>query len=378
MPANDEKPIQVNRDLVTAAYRLLLEREPENEQVILHALARNHDVEDLRNGFLGSEEFAEKLRSFLARHPVADRAISQFQIYTGYKPEELSLIREYFCLSPVAVDGFIVDKLGVKTRGSSLWDTVQHLVGTVIPLPIPEDYHAGAIEWIGLLKSVRSARGRFVAMELGAGWGPWVVAGAIAARHAGISESSLLAVEGDPGHFGFLRQHFIDNGLNPDQRQLFQAAVGARRGRALWPRIDSRNDWGSRLIPANQKNGKEHGGVSSDPGREAAGVMDIEVLSISDLLTKQARWDLVHMDVQGDEAAICEAGLDLLTKRVHWIVVGTHSRIIEGKLISMFLRDGWQLENEKPARVVFRPNAPTQEALTDHDGAQVWRNPRLD
>lgn len=296
--------------------------------------------------------------------PQAKTEVPPDQIYAGYKPEELSLIREHFCLSPAPAEGFILDRLEVKTRGSSLWDQVQYLVGTVIPPPIPNDFHAEAIEWIGLLKSVRSARGKYVAMELGAGWGPWVVSGAVAARNVGIRDISLLAVEGDPGHFVFLRQHFIDNGLDPDHHVLLQAAVGAKPGRARWPRVEPRNSYGTRPIF----------GV----GGHLSQTFEVQVLSITDLLCQQTRWNLVHVDVQGGEVAICKAGLGALNERAHWLVIGTHSRLIEGLLISLLMGAGWILENEKPAIFEFQRNAPTPEALTRVDGTQVWRNPRLD
>jgi FkbM family methyltransferase len=286
------------------------------------------------------------------------------QIYAGYKPEELEIIKKHFRVTPPPAAGFITDSLGVKTRGTSLWDQVQFLVGTVIPPPIPNDFHAEAIEWIGLLKSVDSARGKFVAMELGAGWGPWVVAGAVAARNAGIRDISLLAVEGDPGHFAFLRQHFLDNGLHPDQHLLFQAAVGVQPGRARWPRVDPRNSYGTRPIT----------GVAA----ALSETLDVEVLGIATLLAAQKRWDLVHVDVQGSEVLICEAALALLNERTHWLIIGTHSRLIDGQLVAMFVRAGWVLENEKPVIFAFQPGAASLEAMTRIDGTQVWRNPRLD
>lgn len=296
--------------------------------------------------------------------PSTEIAVPPDQIYSGYKPEELSIIREHFCLSPAPLQGFIVDRLGVKTRASSLWDQVQYLAGTVIPPPIPNDFHAEAIEWIGLLKCVRSARGRFVAMELGAGWGPWVVAGATAVRNIGIRNISLLAVEGDPGHFEFINQHFLDNGLNPGEHLLLQAAVGAKAGRARWPRVEPRNSYGTRPI--------------ADDGASIPGTLDVEILAFADLLRTQPRWDLVHVDVQGSEAIICAAALDELKARAHWLIIGTHSRLIEGQLIYMLMKTGWVLENEKPVIFGFQPNAPNMESLTRIDGTQVWRNPRLD
>jgi hypothetical protein len=104
----------------------------------------------------------------------------------------------------------------------------------------------------------------------------------------------------------------------------------------------------------------------------------VEVFGIADLLATQKRWDLVHVDVQGGEVPICEAGLGLLNERAHWLIIGTHSRLIDGQLVSMFVRAGWVLENEKPAIFTFRPGAASLEAMTRIDGTQVWRNPRLD
>jgi FkbM family methyltransferase len=358
--------MNINRDLVIAAYRLLLEREPETEEVIQQALATCRNTEELRSMFLGSAEYATRNANPITYHS------------TG-TPQQLSIIEEYFNLSPDAMEGFVVNRLGVRTRVSSLWDEAQQLVGTVIPAPVLGDFHGSPAEWIGLLKSVRSATKKFVAMELGAGWGPWLVAGAVAARNNGIKDAFLLAVEADPGHFISLRQHFIDNGLNPEQHRLIHAAVGSQHGWARWPFVESRSDWGSRPIPIETVGSPGSDMTISDYlGRRFSKYVDIEVMSIVDLLTEQPRWDFLHMDVQGDEAEICQSGLELLSERVHWLVVGTHSRTIEGRVLSMFMANGWVLESEIPVSFVFRPGAPTQEAMTERDGTQVWCNPRLD
>jgi hypothetical protein len=66
-------------------------------------------------------------------------------------------------------------------------------------------------------------------MEWGAGWAPWLVAGAKAAQHLGIDEWMLYGVEADPAHFKSMRQHFEDNGLLSGKHVLLQAAVGIER-----------------------------------------------------------------------------------------------------------------------------------------------------
>ena len=100
-------------------------------------------------------------------------------------------------------------------------------------------------------------------------------------------------------------------------------------------------------------------------------------MGIAGLLATQPVWDLVHIDVQGSEVEICRAGLAGLQERVRWLVIGTHSRVIEGALIALLRDAGWVLENEKPCRFTFSPTALDLVAMTTLDGTQVWRNPEM-
>ena len=94
-----------------------------------------------------------------------------------------------------------------------------------------------------------TAQERFVAMELDAGWGPWLVAGAVAGRLRGIEAVRLLGVEADPGSVDLMVQHFKDNGLDPEQHRLLRAAVGVEAGKARWRRMqDPANAGGGRPV----------------------------------------------------------------------------------------------------------------------------------
>lgn len=300
----------------------------------------------------------------------------EIQWYPGYASDDLRLFDDFTVEGQTAEPGFIRDFLGVRTRVGSMWTGVQHLSGQVLGIPVPADHHAEAVEWIGLLKSVASAGDRYVAMELGAGWGLWLVAGAAAARRRGIADIRLLAVEGDPDHFTFLEQHFRDNGLVPEQHRLYRAAVGPAAGRARWPKVgDPREDWGSRpLLPAT--NGE--GGVQKDHlGRTFEAFIDVEFLPFGKLLRQEELWDLVHIDVQGTEVELCRSALDLLAARVRRLVIGTHSRKIDGELIELLHGEGWLLEHEKPTRMILLPPPTPLIGMTIVDGTQVWRNATL-
>jgi FkbM family methyltransferase len=216
-------------------------------------------------------------------------------------------------------------------------------------------------------------------MELGAGWGPWLVAGAVAAGLRGIEAVRLLGVEADPGRLDLMVQHFKDNGLKPEQHRLFCAAVGVQAGKARWPRIcDPANAGGAR--PVRYTDGRTETLDSADAAymRDAMGdFVDVEILPFEALLNYEPVWDLVHIDVQGWEGELCRACVKTLVEKVRWLIVGTHSRKLDGDVLETMFRAGWVLENEKPTRFAFNRDRGALELMTLIDGTQVWRNPAL-
>ena len=86
--------------------------------------------------------------------------------------------------------------------------------------------------------------------------------------------------------------------------------------------------------------------------------------------------DFMHIDIQGSE-------LDLLTDQVDWVsnnvktlMIATHSRPIEGKLMDLLFEEGWQLHREKPCRVDWNKSCSIV-GRTIVDGSQYWLNRRL-
>ena len=292
-----------------------------------------------------------------------------------YSADDIRLLEQFRVVDRKPRPGFIVDFLDVHTRITSLAHGQRASEG-VLDLPVPGDYHAETIEYVGLLKSVVRARDEFVALELGAGWGPWLVAGAKAARARGIEPVRLYGIEADPVHVEFMRQHLRDNDLDPDAHRLIHAAVGLEAGRARFPRVaDAANDWGSR--PARLASGEAHQEDVRYLGSLLDESLEVDVLALPDVLAQEPRWDLVHIDIQGWEAFVCEGAFPHLEARVATLVIGTHSRKIEGDLMALFHRGGWVLENEQPSRFRYLPGVPLLESMNLADGTQVWTNPRL-
>ncbi len=290
----------------------------------------------------------------------------ELMMHLGFKEEELDILSALEDKDAAAETGFIVDYYGTKTRVTSLWPDARALDGEKSRIPIPGNFHWESIEWLGLMRAVLEADDSFRVMELGAGWGPAVVSSSVMARLRGLIDIRMTGVEGDPHHFAFMVQHLKDNGFDPGDHRLHQAAVAIDDGTAKWPVTkDSSGQYGFRPLTD----------AGDYMGRAFAETQDVALISMRKLVLSEDRWDLIHIDVQGSEFAICKSALAELNARARRVMIGTHSRKLEGDLLELFGEAGWILENEKPCKFDFSPHYNSLEALTTVDGTQTWRNP---
>jgi FkbM family methyltransferase len=297
------------------------------------------------------------------RYTLADLNIA---LFIGYQSEDVPLLSKLADADAKSEVGFITDRYGIRTRTANLWLEMKPHDGALTGLPIPGNFHWETIEWLALIKSVLSAGNKFRLLELGAGWGPATVGSAVLARLRGISDIYVVAVEADPHHIRFLRQHLEDNQVKPEQFQIYEAAVGVENGIAEWPDVPGTAvEYGNRPLT----------GDGDYLGRKIARTRKVPIVAIKDLLNTQPEWDLLHVDIQGTEVEMFRAALDLCDERVARVCIGTHSRKIDGDLFEMFATRGWIMEHEKPTKMNFVRGAKTLEAMNSVDGTQVWRNP---
>jgi FkbM family methyltransferase len=298
---------------------------------------------------------------------------SQFEQIAFSGVDEAEAVRLLTSLkdpSSRAEEGFVTDEYGIRTRAAHLWPGARHLAGHKLGYPVPGDFKWEVAEWLGLLRAVSTAGSTFRAMELGAGYGAGVVSAGVLARLRGITDIRLTAIEADPQHFAFLHEHFADNGFDPQEHRLKQAAIGVAESVDRWPVLDDTTaNYGLRPLG--------EAAVDYATGQTFERTREVQVLAFVDELQAEPSWDLVHIDIQGGEFDICQSAIDELTRRVRHVVIGTHSRKIDGDLIALFFSAGWRLKNEKPAKFVFDAAATSLEGMTVLDGIQCWENPRV-
>jgi len=97
------------------------------------------------------------------------------------------------------------------------------------------------------------------------------------------------------------------------------------------------------------------------------------MISLGEATNELTIIDLLHVDIQGGELALVEECLDLLQEKCASMLIGTHSREIEGRLSQILLANGWKLDVERPAIVRLVDGVP----VVIVDGVQGWRNPKI-
>ncbi len=314
-------------------------------------------------GLLDSAEYRGK-----APHAVPAPAPRQPSAFWHYNArfDPLEVIHRHAQSGLKPVPGFQTNFLGVRVDPRFCPSELSGLDGTVEAVPVPANWHADIAEWGAALRAVDLAQHRFTAIELGCGWGCWLNNAGVAARRAGLAVF-LIGVDGDAGHLDFARQATAANGFQASQVKLSHGIAAAASGMALFPH----------QARAGQSYGNEPVLGASDEQRAhalLAGSHDlVPILSLDDIFAGHPRIDLLHVDIQGAEADLIVSSILVLRDRVAFMVIGTHSRQIEGRLFEALIEAGWLLEIERPAILSLDGRGP---AVTV-DGVQGWRNPRL-
>lgn len=261
---------------------------------------------------------------------------------------------------------YLTNYLGVLIDPKFFPDIAGLYPGHIETVPIPANWHADIAEWAAALRAVDLSSGRFTVMELGCGWGCWLNNTGVAARRAGRAPH-LIGVEAEPGHLQFARDACRVNGFADSEVTLLHGVAACQRGVALFPRLArTGTHWG--LSPA-----LDAGLAARARARLTGDADEVPMMPLGEAAGTHRRIDLLHIDIQGGEAELIENSRAVLDARFAYLVIGTHSREIEGRLFAALRSAGWFLEIERPAILSLDGGAPTVTV----DGVQGWRNPRL-
>ena len=348
---------KTKREDVIRAYLAMLGRPPENEAAIASHLSSAQTIHDLIMNFAHSDEFTQIINSDIkaTHNPLYHFNASinvQDIIKSHINPDRKPLAEHY------------VNFLGMATP-TKVMSPLANMGGLLENIPIPMNYHAGMSEWAAALRAVDLARDKFVMIELGCGWGCWMNNTGVAAKNRGLS-IQLIGVEGDEKHLEFASETLKINHISTSEYTLRRGIAGVGSGYALFPSRQHADRWGAEPVFD----------VSESESIEAVatGQFDrLPIIPLPEVISDYSKVDLVHIDIQGGEADLVEKSISLLSEKVSYLVIGTHSRSIEGQLFDTLVNAGWLLEVERPAILHITEGKP----IVRIDGIQGWVNPKF-
>jgi FkbM family methyltransferase len=226
-------------------------------------------------------------------------------------------------------------------------------------------------DWLVLLEAVVEARDEFTMVALGAGWGRWLVAAALAVKQLHSMPCRLVGVEAEPTHFRWMLEHFRDNDLDPAGHNLIEAAASGRSGRT-WFYCGKPASWYGQSIISDKALEKLTGETEVEYNEERARL--VRTVDLAEVTERYRRIDYLHMDVQGAEKEILAAAPQILDRKVKRVLVGTHSTEIEAGLRDLFGGLNWRCQYDIP----MNGNCVIDGvAVSLGDGVQVWINPSI-
>ena len=280
--------------------------------------------------------------------------------------DAIDTIRRHAVADLKSDPAFLTNFLGVKIATRYFPGILDGREGEVEPIPIPANWHADIAEWAFALRAIDMAKKKFRVVELGCGWACWLNNTGAAARRRGLAVD-LIGIEGDEEHVGFALESLVANGFLPDEFRIIHGVAAPRRSKALFPVVaNSGANWGSApIFDATETQISE--------ARRTGGHQVLDAWPLADLSGGEPV-DLLHVDIQGGETDFVKANFTDIDCHVRRMLIGTHSRIIEGNLMSFLLDEGWSVEIERPCIFAIVDGQPQIRV----DGVQGWVNPKFE
>ena len=259
--------------------------------------------------------------------------------------------------------------VGVEIK-CSWFDNKESLAGTqILKHPLPND--AGLVtgaEHASLLAAINRAEKNnqksFAAVELGAAWGPWISEAGVICNRRGFKKVNLVGVEAHKSHFEKMQEHLKRNGV---EARLLNGAAWHEETTLKFPET-SEKDYGAFAATAD--------GDYMDGKRQNLKMVEVKAYTLPQIVEGMHFIDFMHWDIQGAEAALASANEEILNKQVRSLMIATHSRAIEGRLIEFFYDNKWDIAHEEPCRFNYNRRRLSLEKMTVADGIIYARNPK--
>ncbi|MFP6747597.1 MAG: hypothetical protein VCD66_08390 [Alphaproteobacteria bacterium] len=319
---------------------------------------------------------------------------SHLEIFEGMEP-----------FSGFVENGFLVDFIGQRTDAAfrSIWGVDPDVTGgremaTAMPeLSDGEDW----FEFYNWVAAAKEARGSYVMMTLGSCYGAQAVGSYLALQALNPMPAKLVAVDGVPENMAMTHKQFRDNGIDPDDHWMIEAAVSGDNKPVLFP-IGAPGSGTQNCVLTNS--GANHMAIldlarkagaterlaqslllrnSTDltidlaPGTEydfTGEITFVSAVTLMDMLAPFERVDFVEADLQQSEKVVFPPAMAALTRKVRRVLLGTHGRDTHERMEKLFRECGWDIVFSYAPEQTYETPFATFEM---NDGVITAVNPAL-
>ena len=301
--------------------------------------------------------------------------------------------------------GFRVDFIGQRTDArfyAVLGVDPETFGGCEIQTELPclstgEDW----FEHFNWVAAAREARGSYVMMTLGSCFGNQAVGSYLALQSLNPMPATLVAVDGVPENMEMTRKLFRDNGIDPDEHWMVEAALSGDNKPVLFPigspgsgaqNCTETNSEAARMaiLELARRNGTTENlarnlllrnstdltvNLVPSPECDFTGeITFVSAVTLMDLLAPFSRVDYVEADLQESERFVFPPAMDALTRKTRRVHLGTHSDGTHDMLEGMFRDRGWDvLFSYKPRQDYETPHG----SFHMNDGVLTAVNPAV-
>jgi FkbM family methyltransferase len=196
-------------------------------------------------------------------------------------------------------------------------------------------------EWMWVLEAVLEAKKSFTMIELGAGFGRWLMSAACAAKTRRPDlKLHFIGVEAQPDHCKWMHKHFRDNGIDPREHRIIEAAVDTTSGSKYLVDGPDPSGWWGQYVTADGSEIARH-----VPGSYSHSVRTI---TLGEVVGDIRYIDLIDMDIQNSEKEVVPANITLLTERVRRAHVETHWPETHDICERSLREAGWEIKHSYP------------------------------
>jgi hypothetical protein len=258
----------------------------------------------------------------------------------------------------------------------------------------------GWFEAVNQVEAARASGDRFTMITLGACYGAQAVGSHLALKKINPSaRSKLVAVEPEPVNLQWVARHMADNGIDPDDQWLVGSAISDTNKPVFFP-VGAPGSGAQNCYSTNEDNARKNyvqdlidsgrteealrnlllhntTGLTKDlvPGSNMnAEITVMSAVTLADVLAPFEMVDFLEVDIQQSEVIVFPPYMDLVTRKVRRVHIGTHGMDAHLLMVQLFRSRGWEVVFD------FAPNGSYETSIgkfDTNDGVFSAVNPRL-